>query len=86
MTLIIVALIGAILPFLFLDLQAPSVIQTYKLYIVASVTTIGSATAIVSATFAAYKSVQIYKQEIEEGTFLVLVSKPINRKKIIFEK
>ena len=86
MTLIIVALIGAILPFLFLDLQAPSIIQTYKLYIVASVTTIGSATAIISATFAAYKSVQIYKQEIEEGTFLVLVSKPINRKRIIFEK
>ncbi len=85
-TLLIVSLIGAILPFLFLDLQGPSVIQTYKLYIVASVTTIGSATSIVSATFAAYKAVQIYKQEIEEGTFLVLVSKPINRKKIIFEK
>ncbi len=85
-TLLIVSLIGAILPFLFLDLQAPSVIQTYKLYIVASVTTLGSATSIVSATFASYKAVQIYKQEIEEGTFLVLVSKPINRKKIIFEK
>lgn len=85
-TLIVVSLIGSILPFLFLDLQAPSVIQTYKLYIVASVTTIGSATSIVSATFASYKAVQIYKQEIEEGTFLILVSKPINRKKIIFEK
>lgn len=85
-TLLIVALIGAILPFLFLDLQAPSVIQTYKLYIVASVTTIGSATSIVSATFASYKAIQIYKQEIEEGTFLTLVSKPINRRKIIFEK
>ncbi|MGL6125110.1 MAG: ABC transporter permease [Metamycoplasmataceae bacterium] len=85
-TLLVVALIGVIFPFLFLDLEQSSIIETYKLYTVASVTTIGSGTSIVSATFASYKAVQIYKQEIEEGTFLILVSKPINRRKIIFEK
>ncbi|MDK2819683.1 MAG: ABC transporter permease subunit [Mycoplasmataceae bacterium] len=84
--LFIISIIGAILPLVFLDLRSPSIIQTYKLYIVASITTIGSSTSIVSAAFAAYKSVQIYKQEIEEGTFLVLVSKPLSRKRIIFEK
>lgn len=85
-TLIIVSVIGAILPFVFLNLESSSVIQTYKIYVIASVTTLGSATSIVSAAFASYKSIQIYKQEIEEGTFLVLVSKPISRKRIILEK
>lgn len=84
--LFIVSMVGAVLPLVLLDLKSASIIQTYKLYIVASITTIGSSTSIVSAAFAAYKSVQIYKQEIEEGTFLVLVSKPLSRKRIIFEK
>lgn len=78
--------IGVIMPFVFLDLSRPDIASTYQIYTIVSVSTIASAVSLFSATFAAFKATQIYKNEIEEGTFLVLISKPITRKRIIFEK
>ncbi|WP_375317573.1 ABC transporter permease [Spiroplasma endosymbiont of Virgichneumon dumeticola] len=36
--------------------------------------------------FIAIKTTQVFRDEIEDGTLLILVSKPVNRTKIFFEK
>lgn len=85
-SIIVVLGIGVIMPFVLIDLKRPDIASTYQVYAIVSVSTIASSLTLFSATFAAYKTSQIYKQEIEEGTFLVLISKPISRRRIIFEK
>lgn len=85
-SIVVVLGVGVIMPFVLIDLKRPDVASTYQIYAIVSVSTIASSSTLFSATFAAYKATQIYKQEIEEGTFLVLISKPISRRRIIFEK
>ncbi len=38
------------------------------------------------ALFAAFKSVQLFRDEINEGSLLLIISKPISRKNILFQK
>lgn len=86
LTLLIALTIGVVLPFWFLDLKNPNVNRIYIDFVYSSVITIAPATTLVSASFVAYKAIQIYKQEIEDGSFLVLISKPISRSKILIQK
>ncbi len=41
---------------------------------------------VIIAIFAAFKSVQLFRDEINEGSLLLLVSKPISRKRILIQK
>lgn len=79
-------ILGGWLPFEFFNPTANSAERHYmelSIGLVAGVTTFLS---IFTSIFAGFKSAQMFKDEVEDGTFLLLLSKPIPRGKIIFAK
>lgn len=83
---IILIAFGVVLPMNFLNLNASTITQDYQLTIIASTSSIGVSLSLISAVFAAFKASQIYRAEIEDGTFLVTLSKPMSRTRIVSEK
>lgn len=79
-------IIGGMLPFLFIDVTKQTAAQTYSKAIVLTVAGITVFFGIFSAIFAGFKSATMYKDEVENGTFLVLISKPMKRIDILFGK
>jgi len=55
-----------------------------QVYIIIS--TMTSFISVFVSIFAGFKSATLFKDEIEDGTFLVMISKPISRSRIIFSK
>ncbi len=53
---------------------------------IASYSALGSILALSIALFAGFKGAQVFRDEIEDGSFLVILSKPLSRNKIIFWK
>lgn len=47
---------------------------------------IGGTVAMLTAIWSGFKGAQVFKDEVEDGTFLIMLSKPISRKKVIFMK
>ncbi len=51
-----------------------------------SYSTVGTSIALLVAVFAGFKGAQVFRDEIEDGSFLIVLSKPVNRIRILFEK
>lgn len=79
-------LIGGMLPFIFIDVTKHNAAQIYSKAIVLTIAGVTVFFGIFSAIFAGFKSATMYKDEVENGTFLVLISKPIKRSELIFGK
>lgn len=79
-------LIGGMLPFIFIDVTKPYAAQTYSKAVVLTVAGITVFFGIFSAIFAGFKSATMFKDEVENGTFLVLISKPMKRIDILIGK
>lgn len=78
--------VGGYLPFAFVDPKKISAPINYVKAIVAAIAGVSVFFGIFSAIFAGFKSASMYKDEVENGTFLVLLSKPLRRGQIIFGK
>lgn len=78
--------IGGMLPFIFIDTTKQSAASTYAKTIILTIAGITVFFAIFSAIFAGFKSATMYKDEVENGTFLILISKPMKRIHILFGK
>lgn len=85
-SMFLVIVIGGFLPFSLLKPDKPDAAVTYGTVSIALVAGITSFLAIFTSVFAGFKSATMYKDEVEDGTFLVMLSKPITRSKIIFFK
>ncbi len=48
--------------------------------------TVGSTISLMIALFAGFKGSQVFRDEIEDGTFLIILSKPLSRKRILIQK
>ncbi len=57
-----------------------------KTAFIASYSALGSILALSIALFAGFKGAQVFRDEIEDGSFLIVLSKPLSRRKIIFWK
>ncbi len=57
-----------------------------KTAFIASYSALGAILALSIALFAGFKGAQVFRDEIEDGSFLVILSKPISRQKIILYK
>lgn len=79
-------IIGGMLPFLFIDVAKPNAAKIYSKTVILTVAGITVFLGIFSAIFAGFKSATMFKDEVENGTFLVLISKPMKRSEIIFGK
>lgn len=78
--------VGGYLPFAFVDVKKINAPINYVKSIVAAIAGVTVFFGIFSAIFAGFKSASMYKDEVENGTFLVLLSKPLKRGQIIFGK
>lgn len=81
---LIAFLIGAVALFGLMDKKTNSF--EYASRVTTYVGLITGFLSIFSAIFAGFKAAQMYKDEVEEGTFLMVLSKPVRRSSIIFQK
>lgn len=79
-------LIGGMVPFVTLDITKDSAARNYVKSVIGVVSGITVFFAIFSAVFAAFKAATMLKDEVENGTFLVILSKPLRRVQIVFGK
>lgn len=82
-SMILVIVLGGFVPFKFANPKTPTVYAVICVSIVAAIT---SFLSIFTSVFAGFKSATMFKDEVEDGTFLVMLSKPVSRGKIIFFK
>jgi len=92
-SILISVLIGVWAPnhFVHLDMDAPmfentTEISRYIILSVLAVSTTTSALCIFMAVFAGFSGAKLFKDEVEDGTFLTLLSKPTTRTKIVMYK
>ncbi len=70
------------------DLKSTSQLQEFAMkgaFIIAY-STVGTTIALLVAVFAGFKGAQVFRDEIENGSFLIILSKPVNRITILFQK
>lgn len=79
-------MIGGYLPFAFVNVNKINAPMVYVKSIMAAIAGVSVFFGIFSAIFAGFKSASMYKDEVENGTFLVLLSKPLRRGQIVFGK
>lgn len=79
-------LIGGMVPFITLDITKDNAAKNYVKSVIGVVSGITVFFAIFSAVFAAFKAATMLKDEVENGTFLVILSKPLRRAQIVFGK
>lgn len=82
-SMLLVIVLGGYVPFKFANPKSPT---TYAVICVSIVAAITSFLSIFTSVFAGFKSATMFKDEVEDGTFLVMLSKPVSRGKIIFYK
>ncbi len=68
------------------DVTADQKFILYKLSISQSFTYVGMIILVMVVIFAAFKSVQLFRDEINEGSLLLVISKPISRRRILQQK
>lgn len=78
-------MIAGYLPFHFVT-SAKHDPKMYSKLVLITVTSTSTFIAIFTSVFAGFKSATMYRDEIEDGTFLVMLSKPITRRKMLFAK
>lgn len=85
LTVLIVTMIAGYLPTHFISKvkHNPQIYARLSLIIVSSTTTF---VAIFTSVFAGFKSATMYRDEIEDGSLLVMLSKPLTRRKILLSK
>lgn len=84
--LIISSVLGAVLPWNMYDPALDKDGLGYSKLIINLIAGISLMMSIFMSVFSSYKSATMYKDEVEDGTFLVLLSKPQVRTKIILMK
>lgn len=77
-------LVGS-LPYSFLNAQTASETE-YLITVVATISGSTAFLAVFASIFAGFKSASMYKDEVEDGSFLIMLSKPQSREKIILFK
>ncbi len=68
------------------DVTADQKFILYKLSISQSFTYVGMIILVMVVIFAAFKSVQLFRDEINEGSLLLVISKPISRRRVLQQK
>ena len=85
-SIFIAGFLGGCLPYITFNTDRFDATELYGATIVVVTGGITSFLAVFSSTFAGFKSATMYKDEVEDGTFLVILSKPLTRSRIIFGK
>ncbi len=86
LSVIISGVIGGYLPFSLINTSHSDAYQTYGIISTVIVSSITAMLSIFISIFSGFKAASMYKDEVEDGTFLVLLSKPHTRRQIIFGK
>ncbi len=79
-------LLGGLVPFTTIDVNSSSAATDYTITIISTIAGVTSFLSIFASVFAGFKASSMYKDEVEDGTFLVILSKPMRRSSIIFFK
>ena len=82
----IAGFLGGYLPYSKMNTESYSIAKDYAKTTVTIVAAMTSFLSIFVSIFAGFKASSMYKDEVEDGTFLVMLSKPITRAQIIFGK
>lgn len=82
-SVVITFLLGGWVPFKFATMNNATQYSTISVLLVSGIT---SFLSIFTSVFSGFKAATMFKDEVEDGTFLVILSKPVNRSKIIFSK
>ena len=61
-------------------------INKYQSVLLESFVATGSLIFVMVIIFAAFKSVQLFRDEINEGSLLLVISKPISRRRVLQQK
>ena len=77
-------LIGGFLPFIEVDTGKPNAVNQYAHQISGIATQLTLYLSIFSSIFVGFKASQMFRDEVENGVFLVVLSKPVTRLAIIF--
>lgn len=85
-SMLLIIILGGWVAFSSLETDRSQAARDYTTLSIALVAGITGFLAIFSSIFAGFKAAAMYKDEVEDGTFLVMLSKPITRSKIIFYK
>ena len=83
LTMLLIILLGGYLPF---KTFAPKNAKEYAKLSLILIPTITIFLSIFSSVFSGFKSANMFKDEVEDGTFLIMISKPIPRIKILISK
>ena len=67
-------------------LTAEEILSLNKVTMITSFQAVGSVILIMVIIFAAFKSVQLFRDEINEGSLLLVISKPVSRRRILQQK
>ena len=86
LSVFIAGFLGGYLPYTQIATNKTNSATEYGISMMMIVSAITSFLAIFVSVFAGFKSATMFKDEVEDGTFLVILSKPISRNKIIFGK
>lgn len=78
--------LSAGLPWLNFDESKPGSTNSYIIRVVSTIATASSYMAIFASIFAGFKSAGMFRDEMDQGTFLTLVSKPVRRSSILIGK
>ena len=81
---IIVFVVGAYLPYTHLDYTTTP--EEYAKLVIVVVSSITLFMSLFTSIFAGFKAATMFKDEVENGTFLVVLSKPISRTRLIIVK
>ena len=84
LSFIIVFVVGAYLPYQGMGSKTSP--QAYGERVIMVVSSITVFMSIFASVFAGFKSATMFKDEVENGTFLVVLSKPITRTRLIIVK
>ena len=82
----IAGFLGGYLPYAPIKLSSPKASQVYSQVVIVAVASMTTFLSLFVSVFAGFKSATMFKDEVEDGTFLVMLSKPTNRSQIIFGK
>lgn len=84
--LLIGFLLGGLVPFSTIDPTSSNAAVKYTTTVVSTIAGVTAFLSIFASVFAGFKAASMYKDEVEDGTFLVILSKPMKRSSIIFFK
>ena len=81
---LIVFVVGAYMPYKQMD--SGTTPREYAKMVITVVSSISLFMSIFTSVFAGFKAATMFKDEVENGTFLVVLSKPISRTRLIIVK